>query len=125
MGAGEPAWTFYGRQECACCEEAARLTLRLLAGHAVTVRMIEVAGPEEAPAFVHRLPALFDAHGRLLWQGAFDSRVTEGALAQEASKVPVLPYRGFKRPPRPAANPMWDYEADAEPVPNGLQNGPQ
>lgn len=75
----EPAWTFYGRQECGCCEEAASLLLLLLDGKRVTVRMIDLHGPAEAPAPVHRLPALLDERGLVVWQGAFDSRATEQA----------------------------------------------
>lgn len=75
----EPAWTFYGRQGCGCCQEAANLLLLLLDGRRVTVRMIDLAGPAEAPTPVHRLPALMDEAGHVVWQGSFDSGATERA----------------------------------------------
>lgn len=107
----EPSWTFYGRQECGCCEEAANLLLLLLDGHRITVRMIDLRGPEEAPAPIHRLPALMDAHAGIVWQGAFDSHATEIAW-MEAS-------RRRARPPRPES-----FAPEAEPgapIANGMQ----
>jgi len=105
---GEPAWTFYGRQECGCCEEAANLLLLLLDGKPITLRMVDLHGPEEAPASIHRLPALMDAHGLVVWQGSFDSRATESAwkVAQ----------------PRPSRDGGFVHEEHAaQLVPNGLQ----
>lgn len=109
--AAEPAWTFYGRQECSCCEEAATLLLRLLDHHAVTLRMIDLHGPEEAPAPIHRLPALMDEAGGVVWQGSFDSGATERAWAHVA---------GHQGPVRAMGRSFYETE-EAEPVANGMQ----
>ncbi|MFO1532438.1 MAG: hypothetical protein ABR562_01875 [Thermoplasmatota archaeon] len=104
----EPAWTFYGRQGCGCCQEAANLLLLLLDRHRVTLRMIDLAGPEEAPASIHRLPALMDADGHVVWQGSFDSSATERAWAGVRKAAPSR----YER---------YAYEGDAEPIVNGMQ----
>ena len=98
----EPAWTFYGRQECGCCEEAANLLLLLLDGRRITLRMIDLHGPEEAPASIHRLPALMDESGSGVWQGSFDSRATESAWQQTLEWT-----RAVHETPRTAAAVVW------------------
>jgi hypothetical protein len=107
---GEPAWTFYGREGCPCCEEAANLLLLLLDGRNVTVRMIDLASPAEGPAMVHRLPALLDEGGHVVFQGAFDSRATELAWREAA-----------QRRPRAAREAFLAGFAPIEPLVNGLQ----
>jgi hypothetical protein len=82
----EPAWTFYGRQGCNCCQEAARFLFLLMDHRRVTLRMIDLSGPAEAPTAIHRLPALMDQTGHVIWQGAFDSGATERAWQQGTSE---------------------------------------
>lgn len=85
------------------------LLLLLLDGHRITLRMLDLAGPEEAPAPIRRLPALMDEKGHLVWQGSFDSRATELAW-RAAGGRPIV------------AEPDMPFDAEAgRPLVNGMQ----